>query len=395
MKNTTALLVAISLGLNAFAADTMPLKKGNSTTPVSDDSLVKKAPATAKKVTEGPNAAPEVAFGKAPKPFVAGIDTFGSRRINEVVLKDVLGSDLETWVQMGLSGDPAALTLEQKLTKKIKDKFGFATVDWSIVEYFEGENLPLYITLDVVEPSDVATRMPFMAPPTGEFKDPGSLIQAWNEYEDIAMELIETGQIQPEADECKAFHCPFGHVHARLKRFEKLFLDGVKKHEAALVEIQANDKRADWRANASFLLAYLTDGKKVISYMRDRIKDSDAEVRNNALRVLGDIAEFHTELIIPIQPVLEALRFPRVSDRSKALYVIYLSALHSQDTRNQILKSSVPEILTIIESKQIDHKELAHGILRKISGKEYANTDITSWKTWFNKLPQERTITRK
>jgi hypothetical protein len=129
--------------------------------------------------------------------------------------------------------------------------------------------------------------------------------------------------------------------------------------------------------------------------MQSRIKDSDAEVRNNALRVLGDIAEFHTEYVIPMQPVLEALRFPRVSDRSKALYVVYLTALSSQDVRNQIMKGYLPEILEIIQSKQIDHKELAHGILRKISGKEYANTDITSWKSWVNKLPTDRTLTRK
>lgn len=62
---------------------------------------------------------------------------------------------------MGLAGDPASLDLETKLVKRIKDKWGFAVVDWSIVEYFQGDEMPLYITLDVVEPQDVATRMPF------------------------------------------------------------------------------------------------------------------------------------------------------------------------------------------------------------------------------------------
>lgn len=395
MKKSSALLLAVCFSINSFAIDTIPLRKGNSTTPVADDSLVKKSSSVPKKAEPQAAEQAEGTPGQLPKPYVAGIDTFGSRRINEVLLKETLGSELETWVQMGLAGDPGALELEQKFIKKIKDRFGFASVDWSIVEYFEGDQMPLFITLDVVEPGDVSARMPFMTNPTAEFKDPGGLIKAWSEYEDIAIELIETGQIEPEADECKAFHCPFGHKHARLKRFEKMFVDGVRKNEAALAEIQAKDKRPEWRANATYLLAYLADGKKVVSLMRDRIKDSDAEVRNNALRVLGDIAEFHTEIVIPIQPVLEALRFPRVSDRSKALYVAYLTALNSQDARNQILKGWVPELLNIIESKQIDHKELAHGILRKISGKEFANTDITSWRNWYAKLPQERLVSKK
>ncbi len=398
MKISTALVFAIvAHAFTAFAGDTIPMKSNSATKPMADDSMVKRnAPSSkTKPVAPTPSAEAEATPGALPKPFVAGMDTYGSKRINEIVLKDLLGNDLDKWVQMGLSGDPAALDMEMKLTKKIKEKFGFAVVEWSIVEYFEGETRPLYITLDVVEAAEVAARMPFLPQPTGEFKDPDGLIKAWNEYQDIAIELVETGEIEPEADECVAFHCPFGHSAPRLKRFEKPFVDGVKKNAKALIEIQTSDKRGDWRAAATYLLAYLKDGKKVISLMVDRIKDSDVEVRNNALRVLGDIAEFHTELIIPVQPVLEALRFPRVSDRSKALYVAYLTALSSQDARNQILKKWVPELLTILECKQVDHKELSQGILRKISGKEYASNDITSWKSWYAKLPGDRTLTRK
>ncbi len=401
MKKSVRVSLVVALAITNFAPaygrDTMPMQK-SSNRPVADDSLVRKSPVAKKEgVVPVPAVQPEEGQGQgvAPKPFVAGIDTFGSKRINEVVLKEFLGKDLEQWIQMGLAGDPASLELETKLVKRIKDKWGFAVVEWSIVEYFQGDEMPLYITLDVVEPQDVATRMPFQATPSGDFKDPDGLIKLWGEYEDTAIELVETGQIEPEADECKAFHCPFGHTHARLKRFEKLFMDGVKKNAQALIDIQTNDKRGEWRASATYLLAYHKEGKKVVQLMVDRIKDADVEVRNNALRVLGDMAEFHPEYVIPITPVLEALKFPRVSDRSKALYVVYLTALSSQDARTQIQKKWVPELLEILQSKQVDHKELAHGILRKISGKEFANTDVTSWVNWYAKLPSDRTVSRK
>ncbi len=61
------------------------------------------------------------------------------------------------------------------------------------------------------------------------------------------------------------------------------------------------------------------------------------------------------------------------------------------------MKSSVPTLLQMMGSSQPDHKEIAHGILRKVSGKEYAATDVQSWKNWYAKLSSGsgRAISRK
>ena len=245
------------------------------------------------------------------------METFGSSRINVVALKKFLGKELDVWLAKGVKGDPESMELETKLADKVKEKWGFAQADWSIMEYFEPGDMPIHITLDVVEKEDVAKRMPFLPAPTGQYKDPAGLVAAWMEYEETAMDLVESGALEPEADDCVAFHCPFGHKHPKLKKYEKIFVEGVAKHSAELIEIQSKDKRAEFRAAACYVLAYLKDGKKVISLMVDRIKDREPTVRNNAMRVLGDVAEFHPELVIPIQPIIEAFRFPKVSDRRK------------------------------------------------------------------------------
>lgn len=330
-----------------------------------------------------------------PQPYVASVDSFGSGRLTELALKETLGSDLEAWLIKGMKGEPDALDLEHKLAEKVKNKFGFALAEWSIVQYFEPGDFAIHITLDVVERNDAAERMPFHPAPTAELKDPDGLIKQWIEYEDTALEMVDNGQLEPEADDCVAYHCPFGHKNPKLKKYEKIFVDGVKKNQKELLEILARDKRGEHRAAAAYLLAYLKDGKKVVSAMVERIKDPDPMVRNNVLRVLGDMAEFHPEFVIPAGPVLEALNFPRVSDRSKAVYVAYLLALNSQQVREQILKTSVPELLTFLASKQPDHREIAHGILRKVSGKEFPNTDITSWTAWYGKVAKDKAITRK
>jgi hypothetical protein len=61
-------------------------------------------------------------------------------------------------------------------------------------------------------------------------------------------------------------------------------------------------------------------------------------------------------------------------------------ALHSAQVRDQILKGHVPVIVELLSSKQPDHKELAHALLRKISGREFAQNDLKAWKNWSGKL---------
>ena len=390
------LLLALVFCTAAMAdSDTVPLKQ-SATAPIQGASESMIAPGATK--GEAPLPAgkkPQAQEGQPAQPYIASIDTFGSSHINEVNLKETLGSELQAWLNKGLKGDPTAPEIEKQLTAKIKAKFDVATADWSIIQYFETDDLAIHVTLDVVEKKDVAKRMPFSAAPTGEFKDPDGLIAAWNTYEDTALDLVEAGQVEPEAEECVAFHCPFGHKHAQLKKYEKIFVDGVKKHADTLLKIQAQDKRADYRAAATYLLAYLKDGHKVVDAMVGRIHDPDATVRNNALRVLGDVAEFHPDLVIPHKPVLEALNFPRVSDRSKALYVLYLLTLNSGQVRDELLKSTVPTLLTLMACKQPDHQEISHAILRKLSGKEFAQTDARAWENWYLHVQKDRGVSSK
>jgi hypothetical protein len=389
-----ALIAPVALAEEGVLNTSRPLDT-TSSKPPGTDLMLAPAPKSYRKNGEAPTGpgvvatAPDGSGGQTPvilRPFVASVETFGSPRIDEATLRKFLGKDLDRWLEMGLNGDPKSIEVENQLAERVKKKFGFATAEWSIVQYFEPGKLPIHITLDVVEPADVAKRMPFQAAPTAENADPGNLIKAWMDYENIALDLVEMAQLEPDAEECVAFHCPFGHKHEKLKPFERLFVEGVKTHLPALETILKTDKRPEWRASAAYLLAYSKDGKKVVNLLVDRIKDPDAIVRNNALRVLGDIAEFHSELVIPTGPVLEALHFPRASDRSKALYTLYNMALHSAQVRDQILKGHVPVIVELLSSKQPDHKELAHALLRKISGREFAQNDLKAWKNWSGKL---------
>jgi hypothetical protein len=386
--------------LYAESSDTLPLK--NKTSPTGNTDLTQNP--LFNKGQKPTSAEPEEASveesvtkngkGQA-KPYIASLETFGSNRLNETSLRQLLGKKLDAWFAKGLKGDASSIEDEQKLKEIIQKKYAFALAEWSIIQYFEPGDLAVHVTLDLVEPKDVATRMPFQTAPKEKLADPDDFIKKWQEYEDLSLDLIDKGELEAESADCVAFHCPFGHKHLKLQKYEKMFVDGVKKNEQALVDITKKDSRPEYRGAACYLLAYLKDGKKVVNYLVDRIKDPEDIVRNNALRVLGDIAELHPEYVIPLNPILEAIRFPRVSDRSKSVYVLYHLASNSRQVRDEILKGSVPDLLKILESKQPDHRELAHGILRKISGKDIAATDIRAWNSWYSRLPANSNVTKK
>ncbi len=388
MNKTHAVILLSLVSQSCFAlkGDTVPLQKKSAAAPVEAGSIV--AP---KK-----SAVPEAKAQAEGMPQIGSVGTYGSSRINEVTLKEFLGKDLDIWLAKGLASDPSAMEMEEQFVSRIKKKFGFPFVEWSIVQHFDPGQLSLHLTLDVVEEKDAARRMPFFAAPKEEFADPLGLIKQWDDYENTALNLVESGEIEPEAEKCVALHCPFGHKHPKLKPYEKIFQIGLKTQGAKLLEIVKSDKRANYRASAAFLLAYWTDEKKkVVDSMVERIKDPDAVVRNNALRVLGDIAEFHKETPIPLGPFLPALDYPKVSDRSKALYVVHLLSLGSNQVREELLKTSVPTLVNLMECKQPDHRELAHGILRKISGKEFPDSDSRAWLAWYKKLAPGAELSKK
>lgn len=374
MTHNVVFVLALHLLVGTgFAEDTLPLKN-------------KPAPSTTQK-----NNAPSSALSN--QPYVASLGVFGSSKINETALRQALGKELDQWVQKGLSGDEAAFQMEVELADKAKKFFDLAYADWTVMQFFEPSDLAIHITLDVVEKSDVTRRMPFKPAPRGQYKDPDGLLASWRKYEELALDLVEQGVINPDSEKCPAVHCPFGHSHKKLKPFEKVFSQGVKKNEKILTEILNQGGQMDDRASAAYLLAYLNNPEKVAAILVPAIKDPEPLVRNNVLRVLGDIAEKHTEVLLPTKPILEALEFPRASDRSKAVYVVMMMSAGSQQVREEILKTCVPSLLAMLKGNQPDQKDFSHNILRKVSGKNFPAADYLAWNNWYQKQAQDRAVT--
>lgn len=326
--------------------------------------------------------ATNAACATTPKAHVqfSAVDTLGSPRITDSLIKTRYGSKIDALSEIPEVDYENFFRLKREIEATIKNDFGLAYAGLAIVTYFP----PLsgrYLTVDVVEVGDVKERMPFLAVPTGKYQDPDGLIALWDEYQSLALDLLKSGQLQyPKS--CPAWHCTLGFEHPQLSPYLPRFSSLAVKNEAALVQILRDDARANFRANAAFLLAHVKDGNKLVrSYVSSAIFDSSDLVRNNAIRVLTTIAREHTSIPIDVAVIIKALRFPTTTDRNKAGYV--LTALSEKaELKPIILKGAGWVLFDMLKLNQPNNHDPAYTVLKSISGQEYGDRDYMSWKSW-------------
>lgn len=313
---------------------------------------------------------------------VKGLDTFGSMRISANEVSQQYGSKINDWVLAVKNQKSEYQTLKNKIETAIKNQYGFAFVELSLITYFTPYSGD-YITVDVVEPEDVAQRMAFLPEPKGTFEDPDGLIALWDQYLHLTFELQRSGQLEyPKS--CPAWHCTLGFENPKLAPFLEKFNKLVPPNEKKLARILKEDSRPQFRGNAAFLLAHIKNGSSVIKYVLGSVTDSSKLVRNNAVRVLSDIALKHPEMEIPVEPILQVLNFPMATDRNKAGYTLASLSLKEKNKKLIIHKAGTI-LLSMLKLEQPNNHEPAYTILKNISGKNFGDRDYEAWEKWLEK----------
>lgn len=321
------------------------------------------------------------ACATAPKSHAAlnGIDVFGSKRVSALDISKQYGSQIDKWVDASKNQRPEYFGLKKGIEDSIKNQWGLAYVSLSLITYFK-PNPGDYLTVDIVEPQDAAKRMAFLPEPKGHFEDPDGLIALWEEYLQLAFELQRTGQFDyPKA--CPAWHCTHGFENSKLAPFLEKFNKLVPPNEDKLARILKEDFRPQFRGNAAFLLAHIKNGRTVAKYVLGSVEDPSEMVRNNAVRVLGEIAMKHSDIDIPVEPILKVLNFPATTDRNKAGYVLS-SLSQKQKNKKPIVQSGGAFLLEMLKLKQPNNHEPAYTILKNVSGQNFGERDYQAWENW-------------
>ncbi len=280
--------------------------------------------------------------------------------------------------------DPLVLAIREPdllraLAERIAKDGDFAYAEFSQITYYDPERT--FTTLDLVDRRDAARRMTYVSVPSSrEHADPDGLIAAWNDdYEPKFMAHLKDNTLDFKAP-CPFWHC-LGFGNAELEPFRDRFAASVPAHEAELAAILLEDSRMTWRATAAFLLAHLASGPRVVELMLQRIRDPEALVRNNTMRVLALIAIDHPEVDIPVGPILDVLELPSTLDRNKASAV--LSGLVKREANRATIRArGGATLVAMLALGQPNNHDFAYKILKTLAGKDLGEHDLAAWRAW-------------
>jgi hypothetical protein len=321
--------------------------------------------------------------------LVRGIDVFGTSQITAEQVRQTWGEKLIALSESiyGQNKNPeAAERLYKEIVTGIQTMGDFAYVNLAPVMDFQEGN-PVYITVDIVDTADASVRMPFRPAPTRTFPDPDNLLQQWAEYEKATFALGEAGELRGGYENCPALACSFGFEHPQLQAFPRIFEAAVPRNRDRLVQILRADQNPTHRGYAVFLLAFTNNATSYVQTITPAIRDSSSLVRNNALRVLVDIAQNHLTVEIPIEAVVQALHYPDTTDRNKAAIVLEVLAKQTR-YREVLIEQAVPILLEMLKLEQPNNHKPAYAILTTLSGKQYGERDYAAWERWATQARQ-------
>ena len=321
------------------------------------------------------------AAAQAVPSVLGGIDVYRATSLTREQLISAHGALLDSIVAVYGRGDMnAVLPYHQQLVTSLRARRNLVHVDINITTSFEANRNVLFLMVDVVERADSASRLAFARAPRGQSVDPLGALEKWQEYEQRATALVQSRQLSPQLDTCPVLHCWLGFEHPQLQPYRAVFDQAASQHHAALIEVLRSDARAERRAAAVFVLAHLNDPLNLVRTLRPALRDPNNTVRNNALRVLMQIAQRHTNVGMPIQDILRALDDPSSAARNKAAETVSLLAARP-NYRAAILEQG-DAVLRLLRLRLDNNRDPAHRILRALSGRNYAVTDLAAWEAW-------------
>ncbi len=315
-----------------------------------------------------------------------GVDVYGTDAFDGAAVKAEFGAELDELAAAIAEGDPEArFRVADAITDGLSERGDFAYLEVGSIRYYP-PNEAIYVTIDVVEQEDAASRMPFReTPQSAAPEDPGGAIALWEEYEDELRPLAMAGEL--EYGECEVLHClaPFG-VNPELEPYLAAFNERAETHEDDLYDIVTEGPNALQRATAIFLLAHTGNVERLLPVLGDAIYDPSAAVRNNAMRVLAEMIRADPDRPFPASDLAAAMDFPSVSDRNKAASAVALLA-ESPRHRPIIRETAVPTALRLLRLEQPNNHDPAYELLKTLSGEDFGPRAYEQWRAFFSSEP--------
>jgi hypothetical protein len=268
------------------------------------------------------------------------------------------------------------------------DRMGdFVYRDFGFTTSFDADTNRVFLMFDLVERGDSAARLGHLRPaPSGSVEATRAAVAEWQRYERHAIALVQARRLSPQVATCPAHHCLLGFDHPELAAFAASFDTLAAQLTDALVETVREDADADNRAAALFVLGHAEDADALLAAATYALDDPAGIVRNNALRVMaqlagalsGDLAA--APIALPVDRVLRALDDPASSVRNKA--AIIAAHLAAEPAHRASVLDHGDTLLRLLRLRQLNNHEPAYAALRALSGEAFGARDYAAWERW-------------
>jgi hypothetical protein len=328
------------------------------------------------------------AAAQIPPSRLESIDVYRTAQLDPRALERRYEPAIRALVDAMTANDEATMDrVHREIIDSIWTSGDFAYVDLDLTIQPDPDENAVFATIELVDRADASARLSFDAAPTGSVADPDGVLEAWDEYQREAFELIQARQIEPRFDHCPAFHCIVGFDHEALAPYLERFDRAARGHHAELVRVLREDADESKRGNAAFVLAHAKDASQLVRDLVPSLDDPAALVRNNALRVLWMTALKDKSVEIPFEPLARRLDDPDGGCRNKA--ALLMSALADRPEYRQFILGIGPAVLRLLRLEKPNTHDPAYQILRTVSGADFGERDYARWAAWLEATRQD------
>ena len=266
----------------------------------------------------------------------------------------------------------------EELKEKIKKQYHLLYININTVHYPAPQN-PC-TTIEVIE-ATAPERLKLVSSPDTAISPHKDIIQNMIDYEALAMNLFLNNKLPAKAV-CVLNHCAMGFNHPQLQPYFNLFNKSIKTEKNFIVHTLQTDPDTNRRAAAAFLIGHFKNAEEIITLLTPHVLDNNSGVRNNVIRVIASTMHHAQIHHINPQPFIKLLSSPYNSDRNKSLYVLLTSA-ENKITRQALISKADQPLLDLLALKQPNNHDPAYQILKKISGQDFGEYNLSAWRQWF------------
>lgn len=262
-------------------------------------------------------------------------------------------------------GDRLERTSPKRKPEATARALDVSRVEFAFVCCSEDGKIQAYVG---IEPRGAAPHA-YHAPPSGTVELPAEILKAYDDFGTAMIAAVQSGNAGEDDSQ--------GHALAKyppLRAQQDKFLAFAAAHTALLRDVLANAADAKSRAVAAQVLGYAADKREVVGPLSRAALDAHENVRNNATRALGIIAEYagaHPELEIRIDPAPFIAMMNSVvwTDRNKASFVLMaLTASRDPALLDRLRKEALPALADMCGWSNLGHAVSGCLTLQRVLG---------------------------